>query len=297
MNQGTHISMTARAASFSTDAKWRAMIDPKVLATAAAAPDQVLAIKVEGVGHHLLGRNLASLTHFCHALPGDGGLRGEGYRWRHDKSVLGINLPNRDVEPTPDGWSKLFPCLLDEDLIDEPLHELVEDLRGKATLAADEITYPTAATMLDWAYRRFLWTTKRDVPREMSYEIRTARLSALVGMMCHWVQDLHVPYHGNCALLGGHSEFEGAQGERWQVLASDLKRMEALAVEAHTSGPVGNPKDFALRCARTFYRSPRSLCLFRLWPPRWRKLADETVRAGFIATVRLLDRLRGGGRS
>ena len=40
------------------------------------------------------------------------------------------------------------------------------------------------------------------------------------------------------------------------------------------------------------YRSTRALCLYRLWPPRWRKEVDRSVVRTFAATVQLLEKLR-----
>lgn len=294
MKCSTHISMTARAATFITSAHWDQSIDPVLLAKAAAFPDQVEAIAVAGVGHYMLGRNLSSLTHFCHTLPAEGGLKGEGYRWRGDKTVLKLNLPDRDVEPTPIGWTKLHPAITEADVADEPLAKLVGEIRGKASLAADEFTWPTAATMLDWAYRKYVETARTTPGREYSHQFRTARLSIFAGLMAHWAGDLGQPFHDNCTLLGGHAEFEGAQDERWANYASrDGGRvLKDAAIDALAAWRDFNPKDFALRLARDNYRSTRALCLYRLWPPRWRKEVDRSVVRTFAATVQLLEKLR-----
>lgn len=181
MNTTTHRALTYDVAL----AVLRNKEDARVVAAFSGFPDQVEDVSIVGIGTHIVGRNLAALTHF-QVPTGPGVFR--GYSWALDKSA-GIDLPDRDVEIRTAGWNEI----VSGSRFQHPVAVLIADLQGRASLAADEITYPTAATMAGWVARHHLRHRWREA----------------AGSVCHWVQDASVWHHRQGWLLRGHSAYEG----------------------------------------------------------------------------------------
>jgi len=153
----------------------------------ATLPDDVADVVCGVLGPSVLGHSAAGLCHFC-APTADGKFR--GYSWRMDGSVLSwlrkLDVPLGDVACDPRRWADL----LGRDAVTRhPLRQLLDSLRGKAPVEVDSLTFPTAAAMAAW-----LWSL--------------ARTPAVVGSVCHLVQDVCVPHHASGWLLAGHAEYE-----------------------------------------------------------------------------------------
>lgn len=172
-----------------------------VAAEFAAFPDAVDDVVVDGVGPTIVGRHLCSLTHF--QVPTTLRLF-RGYCWSSDKSIqprIGrLALPHRRVEcDTSRWWNVLGSCAAADR---HPLALLLSSLVGKATIAADQMTYPTAAVMADWI--------GKAKPKN----------EAQLGCVLHYVQDCAVVHHSSGWMLNGHAYYEGALQEDWHTTGS-----------------------------------------------------------------------------
>lgn len=168
----------------------------------AAFPDEVDDIDVRGVGTHIVGRALCSLTHF--QVPTT--LRSfRGYCWSSDTSIqprfATVPLPHREVLCDTSRWTTVVGA---RDLERHPLYRLLRDLNGQATVAADQLTYPTAAVMAEW-----IGGCKKS--------------TAQLGCILHFVQDAAVQHHASGWLLHGHASYEGALQEAWHTTSDSNK--------------------------------------------------------------------------
>lgn len=270
----THIDMTSFVADI---VEWPG--DRKLLARNAAFPDEVRSVEVEGVGAHIFGHNLAALCHFVRPV---GEYRFHGYCWKKDRSLPHIDLPNRVVNPKPGAW----PFPIDYELErKEPLAVLIHTLDFPSThgsIAADEVTYPTAAIMANWIECAF-----RDV-RHVEEARRQEARDVLAGWACHLAaQDPVVPHHAAGLLLDGHSAFEGEVDEQWARLRQSGEAV-TWAKKA-LDGTLPNCLRMLAEDNATFAaKSPRTLCWWNLWRPSMRKGARLCAIAGLQATVRCL---------
>jgi len=187
-----------------------------VAAEFAAFPDSVDDIGVEGVGPHLVGRDLCSLAHYT--IPA-GPRHYRGYNWKLDTSIRsirgvpGVDLPDRPVYFQPDGW---YPFVGVKHCDKHPLRLLLKSLKGKATLAADEFTYPTGAAMAEWLGKA------------------SSCSASVLGCILHYVQDAVVMHHAKGFLLNGHASWEGALQEAWHLSGDTNKDRWLMAASKST---------------------------------------------------------------
>lgn len=182
--------------------------DVKLAARNAMYPDSVRSVEVEGHGCNLLGHGFAASAHFLRPYGND---HFGGYCWMTDRSIPHLDLTHRKVISHPEAWG--FP-VLDQFVQREPLAVLIHDLTTPGhtgSIEADQITYPTAAIMADWAFQLYdVWAHDSLSAR------RQEALDTLCGWMMHLgVQDPVVPHHADGLLLSGHTAFEGGVDEMW----------------------------------------------------------------------------------
>ena len=104
-------------------------------------------------------------------------------------------LPHRDVRCDTSRWTVVVsPAHLGQ----HPLYRLLGVIRGKATIAADQMTYPTAAVMAEW----LSGCTKN---------------ASQLGCILHFIQDAAVVHHASGWMLNGHASYEGALQEAWHT--------------------------------------------------------------------------------
>lgn len=288
----THIAMTKAV----LDAiEWPG--DRNLAARNAAWPDSARVIEVEKYGAHVIGRNLASLTHFVRPL-GDG--KFGGYCWGSDKSVPKIDISKVKVIPKPDEWGA--PLTGQPDLLStEPFSVLVEDLvRLHGSIQADEITYSTAAIMGEWVGKCY-WT----LAHRLDGALKSTALSMLLGWIEHLVaQDPAVCYHANGCLLDGHTAFEGDVDETYKRMEGsgeigELLRTLVKADNIPSPVELGGPtwlRVLAEDVATRSYISPKRLCVYRwFWRRGWNKATKECVLRGLTASVQVAKVLKRVG--
>jgi hypothetical protein len=195
MNETTHRSISEAVVYMITRQQHTAAVAGEF----ASYPDEVDDIGVKDVGIEFAGRAFCSLSHFC--VPA-GPRSFRGYNWSLDKSLqpvrgVSLTLPKRDVYCVTDGWWRFVGIKQCEQ---HPLACLVRDLKGKGTLAADDFTFPTAASMADWLAK----SCRRPG-------------AALLGCLLHFAQDAVVYHHSAGVLLNGHASWEGALQEAWHT--------------------------------------------------------------------------------
>jgi len=78
-------------------------------------------------------------------------------------------------------------------------------LEGRATLDADNFTFPTAASMVDWIWH----------PWQSSSFVVPPPPPSVIGAVCHFLQDVVVPHHARGYLKKRHSCFEAAMHAVW----------------------------------------------------------------------------------
>jgi hypothetical protein len=197
------------------------------VADLAAWPDDVDDIWVPGIGPHIVGLSLSSLTHFTVPKRG-GGFR--GYCWDDDYTT-GVELPNVDLTVYVGDWVKF----VGKPYCDKHPQRLA--LVKKGHNYADELTYVTSADMAEW-----LAGAKRN----------EATLACILHMVC----DAGVYHHARGILLQGHSTHEatwqdwfyankhGAVGGRFYDLAKGphLPWAPRMAVEKLSVQARGNTK-------------------------------------------------------
>ncbi len=293
MKGETHVDLSLVAAEY---VGWAG--DAKLLARNARYPDDVCATMVDGVGAHIFGLNLESLKHFGKMVPRPGPGGGhvpEGYRWKGDPSIPHINLPDRAVYAAPEAWGPPVGPLLAKN---EPLAILLRDLAGRATVAADEITYPAATTMACWCE-----TVIRTLPRDMGPAARQIAVDTVAGWCLHFIQDLCIPQHAACYLGAGHATYEAELAEMWQRYRSaggyipqpDANGGIVLYRSVLSKGKddaVAQPlsiRALAERVSLVSYVGRSALGWRRwFWRPGWKRLMRDSIGRGFEASCSAL---------
>lgn len=190
------------------------------IADAASLPDEVRDIQIGRFGDTIWGRPLQSLTHFCVPYGDEGKLR--GYNWHRDDSLwCGIRRWDPrigDVRCVTEPW---VPILGRQIAADHPLAYLVRSIRGRATLDADNLTFPTAAVMAEWAWRAATIGLADGAPSPK-----------VVGCVLHWLQDVCVPHHARAWLLKGHTKTEARAAKAMRDIADRERFYERIATEA-----------------------------------------------------------------
>jgi len=273
-------------------ALWPADLVP-ILAAESATPDGMGTIEVEGLDEHPLGLNLASLAHLGRRVirPGPdgrmlgGGFTSNGYCWNTDPTIGPLRFPSGRVIAHPENWPWPMTTAMRKR---DPLAQLTADGSG-VNRAFDSFTFPSAVAYVDHFERCLLLVTRRGPVTE-------AAIAHLVAWIVHLIQDLCVPFHSALMLLGGHSEFEGAQLE---FLIRMLPTMKADA----------RPRDLVIRgttfraiaegCAGSSYVAPSLLMDDMLHAERRAHRVAQSVAQSFFATLLLLTEarkryLRGG---
>jgi hypothetical protein len=225
MNGGTHIALTKAVCEVLG-------IDEERIWKNADLPDRVDDIRVASIGTHIFGRALCSLTHF--QVPH--GQTWRGYAWKKDGSLplAGPNLPDRDVSVRAVFWRRTWGAvgIPLTARTTHPVHRLVR-LEGY-TSAADEMTWPTAASMADWLAK--------------SDQLQSADM---LGAILHFVQDAAVPHHVDGVLLAGHAEFEGRIQDEWHSRFGAAKwYFDKILGAVRRSRARMEPRRAVERCAR-----------------------------------------------
>jgi len=267
MNGTTHVDISLVAAK-ATD-----FYCEKVVAKAAKFPDSVRNIQVQGVGAHLWGHNFACLAHFCRPEVNIF----KGYNWKHDSSLPSLDLPDRDVQPHPEEWPILPQKWRDKD----PMWRLIKTLTdpdSKGSIAADEITYSTAASMAFWLTEAYAFAFKP--------KMHTEEAANVAGWILHFVQDCAVPHHAWGTLLNGHSEFESACADRWTWLRQTHAKCINDWVMEGAVATVERPRWICEGVAKESFEEGRVM-----WWKRQRKV-DAALRRAVVHSVRCLRYLR-----
>jgi len=271
VNADLHVALTKHVA---LSIGWRGAISN--VARAAILPDAVRTLEAAGIGAHFLGHNLASLTHFCRPM-GEGLFR--GYNYHRDRSLPNVNLPDRDVTPRPDGWPAV---LTDEERERDPVAVLVRGAASRGdSIALDELTFPTAATMAAWL---------EGCLSGKAWE----SFDVISGMICHFAQDCAVPHHAMGLLGDGHQAFEGDASERLPKLLESVEMLQQIdqALLASDLSP-----GFSCRAICESTAEDADLSMARLvwarhvWRPAWQRLVDESIFRAARATTAALARL------
>lgn len=211
MNGSTHTS-TAREIA-------RAVFPPTMaqyvedVAKAACLPDDMGDVIFGRFGSKPLGHDAAAVDHFC-VPTGSGHFR--GYSWHGDTSLCHAirrfdpRVGNVDVRPQ--GW---FPVVGQALALQHPLSALIKQLGGKATLDADNMTFPTAAVMAEWVWKVVATLNFTPPPPKV------------VGCILHWIGDSVVPHHAHGWNLAGHQKLEARVERMW---SSDEESIVAMAL-------------------------------------------------------------------
>lgn len=201
MNGSTHVSVTRAIFTAGLPPLMRPFAEE--VAKNADLPDRMSDITVGRFGTKIAGRNIGSLTHFI--VPTSGG-HFRGYCWRSDRSlwhcIRRFDPRVGDVGCRTDPW---VPVVGADAAKMHPLAVLIRDLGGKASLDADEFTFPTGAIMAEWVW---------------SEELRPAPFNPTpspkrVGAVCHWIQDASCLWHSRGWLGNGHSKGERSIHAEW----------------------------------------------------------------------------------
>lgn len=276
-------------------ARWPAELIPH-LAEVVTTPDAVDTVAIDGMGKRPLGMNPAAFAHFGRRVirPGPGGrmLGGgfvvNGYCWNTDPTIGPLGLPKGRVIAYPDAWP--WP-MTDAMRKRDPLALLTADGSGvNCKFAA--FTFPSAVAYVEHFERCI---GQLDLGSEPSAYLRRSTIAHLVAWILHLVQDLCVPFHSSLMLLGGHSEFEGAQLEflvrMLPTMKSDVKPDE-LVIRGTSFRAI------AEGCAGSSYVAPSLLMDDMLHAERRAHRVAQSVSHAFFATLMLLtvarDRYLGG---
>lgn len=234
MNCSTHISV-ARAVLL---AGLPPLLHPfaEEAAKNADLPDRVSDITVGRFGTKIAGNALCSLSHFT--VPTTGG-HFRGYCWRSDRSlwhcIRRFDPRVGDVGCRTDPW---VPVVGADAAKMHPLAVLIRDLGGKATLDADEFTFPTGAVMAEWVWKSVPWTFTHGSPSP-----------SIVGSICHWIQDGAIPHHSRGWLAKGHASFENRVAEEWEKADHGALIFEAGKFIDPEHGPA-TPRAIVEKCAQ-----------------------------------------------
>jgi hypothetical protein len=278
MNGATHIAMTKAVVEA---LGWKG--DHNLVAQNADYPDRVRAIEVEKYGAYVIGRNLASLTHFVQPVGKD---KYVGYCWKRDRSVPHIDLSSVKVIPKPEAWGWPFDASM---TAKEPLAVLVRTLTqpsSKGSIQADEITYSTAAIMGEWAENCY-----GELAKKLTGAERQKALDTVAGSIFHLgAQDPAVPHHADCILLDGHSGFEGDVDEEYKRMVGDGTIGELLKTMIKAdNAPAGlTIRAIAEQTATRAVVSPRKLGFYQcFWRRGWNKLVHRCVLLGLTSSVQV----------
>lgn len=271
MNRAFHIDATKQAALL---CGWPGNVN--LLASSAAWPDDVCCIAVEGHGAHLLGHNLASLTHFCRPITDPTETVFRGYNYHRDRSLPHLDLPDRTVTTIPTAWGA---PLTRTEAEHDPFHLLIEKLSTDflTSRAADEITFTQAGVMAGWLGDCI----------DNHADNQTA-VDQLAGWLCHFAQDACVPHHAMGLLGLGHQGFEGDLDERYSERVAEGSILAALTA-SHPPLGATDLRTFVegLACAST--TSLWRLRLGRVWG--WQGLIDGAINRALGGTFTLLQGL------
>jgi len=208
------------------------------VADAASLPDEVKDIQIGTFGSTIWGRPLQSLTHFCTPYGDEGKFR--GYNWHRDDSLwCGIRRWDPrvgDVRCITEPW---VPIVGRQIAADHPIAHLVWSIRGRATLDADNLTFPTAAVMAEWAWRAATIRLADGAPSPK-----------VVGCVLHWLQDVCVPHHARAWLLKGHAKIEARMARDLGKVLRALLAKTALRILGLVNNPPTEPRRAVERCAR-----------------------------------------------
>jgi len=276
MREATHIALTRAVVEA---IGWPG--DCNLVARNAAFPDEARVIEVEKYGAHLLGLNLASLTHFT--IPTSGG-KFQGYGWELDRSVPAIDLSGVKVLPHPEAWG--FPVAQHEDmLLDEPLAKLVRDLTGHGTIQADEITYSAGSIMAEWGNGCY-----RKLATRLTGDVRRQALDVTAGWQFHWSGDGPQPHHQLGILLKGHAAFEGDVDELYKTMEASgeiAALLKPLVVANNAPYPM-TARQVVEQAASMPVPGPCRLGVYRtLWRRGWNKLVRAAVLRALTSSVRM----------
>lgn len=278
MNAPFHIDASKRVALL---CGWPG--DLNVLAKAASFPDEVRSVLVEGLGAHALGHNFAAFTHFCKPVKDDLGWVYRGYCYNRDESLPQLPLPNRRVIASPQAWGPPIPSTLWDA---EPLDAVLRVLDGHASIAADHMTFPTAANMAEWV--QAAWDDVFDAEDRDSYEH-----NILAGYMLHFVQDCCVPHHVLGVLLAGHSEFEAAIDDLWRTWAQNGRADQIITDELKRVKAGSSVRAVCEAAALDSRVSLGWLKFCKLaWAPGWAKLMEASMERALRRSVQVLRTLR-----
>jgi hypothetical protein len=207
MKSATHREVTRLVAHRVLGPKFARYADD--IAVAATIPDDVQDIVVGRFGTKVAGHVTGALTHFCVPTDDQGHMR--GYNWHMDRSLCHalrrFDPRVGDVRCKVEPWVPVVGRAL---AMQHPLTRLIADLGGHATLDADNVTFPTAATMADWVWRT------------VTVLGLTPPSAKVVGCVCHWIQDCCVPHHARGWLLNGHSKAEQRMADEFDGLRDEI---------------------------------------------------------------------------
>jgi len=278
MNSSTHIALTKVVIE---TLGWRGNCN--LVAQNADYPDRVRAVEVEKYGAYVIGRNLASLTHFVRPV-GDGKFM--GYCWGHDSSVPHIDLSSVKVIPKPGAWG--WP-IDDEMAAKEPLAVLVRGLTQPGhigSIQADELTYSTTAIVGEWVFDCY-----KALAKKLTGEERQKALDTIAGWQFHFgAQDPAVPQHSIGVLLDGHSGFEGDVDEEFKRMMGNGTIDALLKTMVKTdNAPEGlTIRAIAEQTATKAVVSPNKLHFYHcFWRKGWNKLVHQCVLRGLLASVQV----------
>lgn len=279
MNGSTHIALTKVVVEA---LGWKG--DLNLVSRNAEYPDSVRAIEVEKYGAHVIGKNLASLTHFCRPIGKTG--KFEGYCWMSDRSIPKIDISDVKVLPKPEAWGT---PLTEEMTKEEPLFKLVKDLSSpehKGSIQADEITYSTSANMGEWVFDCY-----KTLAKKLTGEERQKALDTLAGWMFHLgAQDPAVPHHSCNVMLDGHSGFEGDVDEEFKRLTGDgtVAALLKTAIQSDNAPDGLTIRAISEQTAVKAYVSPNKLHFSQcFWRKGWKKMVHQCLLRGIISSVQV----------
>jgi hypothetical protein len=166
----------------------------------------------------------------------------------------------------------------------DPFAVLVKDLTGHGSLEADQITYSTAAVMVQW-----LLNCYKELAKTLTGEERQKALDTIAGWIFHLAaQDPVVPHHAVNVLLDGHSAFESDVDEDFKRLVGDgtiAKLLETL-VKTDNLPTTGTLREFVEQTADKSVVSVRKLGWYRcFWRRGWNQLVRTCVLRGLTTSV------------
>ena len=206
----------------------------------ASLPDELDDVMVGRFGSKIVGLALCSLTHFQVETTAQ---HFRGYSWRMDKSLSCWRKWDPrigDVRCDPRQWANIVGPA---DAMRHPLSTLISDLRGKATLDADNFTFPCAGSMVEWMWKPWSSVTFSGEPSAI-----------VVGCVIHLIQDM-LRHHAKGWLGNGHARFEQQMQDVWSGSnQSELLRTAARLINPD-EGPL-TPRGIVEAAARIAGKTP-----------------------------------------